>query len=404
MRVALLSSTEIIPDADGLLRAFARIGGRTVLARQLDFAIGMGCERIACLSHGLPPELIDLQHEAESAGVKFQVIRDFRPLSGLVRAVDELLIVSDGLVMDPVLAAGLLDDGKRAVLTLSAAEAIPEGFERLDSQDAWAGIFLASGALIEQLADLPPDIDPQSSLLRLALQSGAKTKRIDPAALSDRKWIIANNSQKLKSFEDAWLEEASDLSSFASPVSAAADRAAMAVLRRHNSPDTAKKAVGSLGYFLMAAAVMCGYFTYPIVGLFAVSIAAFAVRFSLTMSSVTEGPHGRTKGGNIITTLPPVLVDLVLVFLVLASASPVGMGSALFAVLMLVGLLRLSVAPKLQPSVSMIGSFLQDRGVLAVAFAALLAFGHLVAGLQIIAGLLLLLLILQTYAVKLTRA
>lgn len=403
MRVALLSSTEIIPDADGLLRAFARIGGRTVLARQLDFAIEMGCERIACLSHGLPPELIDLQHEAESAGIKFQVIRDFRPLSGLVRAADELLIVADGLVMDPVVAAGLLD-GKRTVLTLSAVEAIPEGFERLDSQDAWGGILLASGALIEKLADLPPDIDPQSSLLRLALQSGAKTKRIDPAVLSDRKWIIANSSEKLKSFEDAWLEEVSDLSSFASPVSAAADRAAMAVLRRHNSPDTAKKAVGSLGYFLLATAVLCGYFTYPVVGLVAVSIAAFAVRFSLTMSLVTGGPHGQTNGGSIIATLPAVLVDLILVFLVLASVPPVAMGSALFAVLMLVGLLRLSVAPKWQLSAPMIGSFLQDRGVLAVAFAALLAFGHLVTGLQIIAGMVLLLLILQTYAVKLTRA
>ncbi len=72
--------------------------GRSLAERQLDLVLSLGCERIVCLSQGFDRGLVALQHRAEAAGAKFNLIAGPRPLAGLVNAADELLVVGEGLL------------------------------------------------------------------------------------------------------------------------------------------------------------------------------------------------------------------------------------------------------------------------------------------------------------------
>jgi hypothetical protein len=154
----------------------------------------------------------------------------------------------------------------------------------------------------------------------------------------------------------------------------------------------------------MGIAAVCGYFSYPIVGFIVAGIGAFAARFSLTTSAVVRGKQKITKGRRILAKLPPATLDIVLIALVVLSATRLETISALFAALVLFGLLRLAVVPPAGSPSQKLQQLFEDRGVLAFALCACLIFGKLILAIQIFACLLLALLLYQTYSARITRA
>ncbi|MFN5778513.1 MAG: hypothetical protein ACK44O_03435, partial [Novosphingobium sp.] len=69
MRVALISMLETGTAPRGALR----VGGVSVAQEQLVLVLALGCERIFCLASRMSPDIAALQHEAERAGVRFQL-------------------------------------------------------------------------------------------------------------------------------------------------------------------------------------------------------------------------------------------------------------------------------------------------------------------------------------------
>src|SRR5690606_40835190 len=103
-------------------------------------------------------------------------------LLGAVRADDELLALAPGLL--PEAADALEGLGKRkGVLVLPAGPGVAAGFERLDLNRAWAGALVVGGAQVELLSDLPPDIEPTSALVRIALQARLPERTLSEALL-----------------------------------------------------------------------------------------------------------------------------------------------------------------------------------------------------------------------------
>src|SRR3546814_17864898 len=84
------------------------------------------------MARGTSPDLISLQHAAEDAGLQFVIVTSPRQLAGQVTAADEILDVSEGLFVEPAIAAPLLEDRKAAVLVQPVEGALAAGFERLD--------------------------------------------------------------------------------------------------------------------------------------------------------------------------------------------------------------------------------------------------------------------------------
>lgn len=223
MRIAILTALAEDPDQRGRKRAFRIFAGRTILSHQLDCAIDLGCESVACLVGGLGQDVIACQHRAEAVGVRFQAIEDLCRLSGLVKAGDDVFVIADGLLPSAEEAVGQLAE-RPAVLTFPIDPALRLGFERIDGERAWAGMLRTRGQAVERLSDLPPDADAASALLRIALQAGSRQTPLDPALLANGDWLQRADQATILAREKRWISEQVSPVSFAAPGLATAER------------------------------------------------------------------------------------------------------------------------------------------------------------------------------------
>jgi len=403
MRIAFLSATKTLEGDSMAPAGFARIGGRSILQRHLDIALTLGCERIVCLSNELPSQLIQLQHDAEAAGAQFQVIRGTRMLSNLVHASDEVLVISDGLICDNAIAVEASNGGK-CILTLAAKDAVAAGFERIDSDRAWAGLMLIGGSLIERLAELPEDVDPVSTLLRIALQSGTRTGLLDSALLADQKWVLVQSEDDARALSELWLKGTTKISSVFAPISALADISARAVLGRHSEPVQAAVAGRILSATLLGVAGICAWFVQPLAGFAATLLAVFSSKFANTVTKAISKQGSQSRWKSIRAQLQPLTVDTVIILLIGVSVPSALLAAALFAAIVVIGLMRIVENLPERAFPKTLVEAASDRSTLALFCMTSVLLGKLVVGIQLVAVILLVLILVQTYRVKLTAA
>jgi len=201
LRAALIS---MAGQPRGPAGAPLALAGKTLSRRQLDFALAAGCESVIALGDGASAEAFALRHAAEAGGARFQAVRDSHALLGAVRADDELLALAPGLLPEAPAVLEALGKG-RVVLVLPAGAGVAAGFERIDLDRAWAGALVVGGAQVERLAELPPDIEPASALVRIALQAHVKERRAPEDALADGSWAMLADEPAAAAAEQAWL-------------------------------------------------------------------------------------------------------------------------------------------------------------------------------------------------------
>lgn len=222
MRVALLSTLDHSPALGRVRPAFRFFAGSRIIDRQLDLALAAGCTTVACLVDGIGREVIDVQKRAEEAGIRFLALQDPRPLSGIVSAADELLVVGAGIL--PADEIALKHVAKPGVLVFPADDAVPLGYERIDAEFAWSGILLTRGSAVERLAELPPDADVISALLRITLQQGVRIQPIEKRLLDDGRWHLDPSPEQLVEREAHWISSHAAPAGFAAPGLAVAER------------------------------------------------------------------------------------------------------------------------------------------------------------------------------------
>lgn len=212
MRLALLSALADPPGKTGASTgagvggrpAFRRFAGKSVLSHQIDCAAHLGCTRVLCFATGLGPDLGAAKAYAERAGLRFDVIDSIPRLVGHVTPDDEIILFEDGVLPDRAAAVNALPQHS-AVLAFPEDPAIALGFERLDATRAWSGALRTRGDNVARLADLPPDCDLASSLLRIALQAGARVIELDPSVLADGTWQRRVDPRTSTDVEWRWI-------------------------------------------------------------------------------------------------------------------------------------------------------------------------------------------------------
>lgn len=213
MRVAVLSLIESAgpaassgtPPASGAgLRGYLPIGGRSVLRHQIGLALSLGARRIIVTAEAISGELVALQHVAEAAGAQFHVIATARALVPLLPPEDDVIVLGDGLLAMPEAMRELIESGP-AVLTLPVESGLPLGFERIDINNAFAGAMRFPGRIAAGLADLPPEWNAQSALLRLVVQARVAQRAIPSAMLGDGRWTLVRSEDEAHSAERQWL-------------------------------------------------------------------------------------------------------------------------------------------------------------------------------------------------------
>ncbi|MGH6743415.1 hypothetical protein [Novosphingobium sp.] len=188
-----------------LPRAFLRVGGATLAQHQLGLALALDCQRVICLAKGPSAEMIALQHMAENAGLQFHIATGARPLAGLVTANDELVVIGEGLFVEPAGVVPLLEGRAPAVLVQPVEGGLAAGFERIDINRASAGLMRIPGHLVENLQELPGDCDVHSALTRIALQAGVPMREVPVAVRSGVDWRLIRDEAEAHAVELEWL-------------------------------------------------------------------------------------------------------------------------------------------------------------------------------------------------------
>lgn len=341
MRTALLSALELTQD--GQPRALERLGGRSLLEWQVDLAQEMGCSRILCLCERDIDPLHDARRAAERQGLEFHLVPGPLQLVRQLTADHELLVMADGLVADRALLAERLG-AERGILTLPDEAGIAAGFERIDADHAWGGVFVARAQIAERLAELPPDSDAVSALLRLALQSGTRLVPLSDEVLDSGDWLLVRDRQALSQREAALLDRSVERAFWRAPGIALGRRLARRLapdwLERGPAAASALGATGLLGAIGFAASEMplAALACYLFGGL------ALATRAALvSLRSRLRGMGAAPGRGRVADAL----VDLTLVVVLALPLQRIDAFERLFLPLMLLGLVRLAgmVAP-----------------------------------------------------------
>ena len=337
MRVALLSVLDSQAEPRGVPAPFRMLAGARLVERQLDLALAAGCETIACLANTVGREVMDLQHRAEAAGARFIAIREPRKLSGLVTASDELLVLAPGVLPDE--DAVLRHLAKPCVLVFPEDPAIARGYERIDAHFAWAGALIARGNAVEQLAQLPGDVDTPSALLRIALQSGVKTHPLETRLIDEHVWLRDPSAEELAARERSWVTGHADVAPFTAPGLAIAERMGVKLARDTMGGNLPRVlALGSALSGLIGLSLGIAGWTLPGFGF--VALAALLFAMEEVVRRVANAGQVRPRVPALVQGITILFDPLLLVLIALASPEDTEW-LRLFVPAMLFGLLHL---------------------------------------------------------------
>lgn len=298
----------------------------------------LGCERIICLAERDSEPLQDLREAVENEGLEFQLVRGPLPLARLLSADQELLVIADGLVIDRERLSQIFTE-QRGVAALPAEQGIAAGFERIDADHAWGGVLLTRARIAEQLAEMPPDSDTISLLLRLALQSGARLVEVSAEVLESGEWLLARDRAALARREEALLDRSVESGVWNAPGTAMVHRIARAL-----APDALGRgpgiALGTGATGLAVAAIVADLgMSFAAMAIF--MIAAFSLRLGEALARLKARLQGlgiRPGRAGLISNIADIVLFLVLF---LPFEAPTAM-QRLFLPLMFLGLLRLA--------------------------------------------------------------
>ena len=192
---ALICAYHDAADAPGGLRATLPLAGRTLVERQARLAAVAGATPIVILVERLPAELIAAIDRMRSEGVSAVVVRSVEDAAEAIRAEDGLLVFADGVLAQDTHVSRFAGARGPAVLTLPEAGA-DDRFERIDADTRWAGLALLDGDTLRRTAATLQDWDLQSTLLRRAVQEGARQVAVRGDA-ADQPVVIAERISDL---------------------------------------------------------------------------------------------------------------------------------------------------------------------------------------------------------------
>ena len=372
-------------DGD-LPRAFLTVGGRTIARHQLDLALALECRRVICLARHAGAEHVALKRLAQAAGAQFNVVSGARGLAALVGADDELVVLGDGLLVEPRGALELLEAGP-AVLVQPSATAVPEGFERIDLHRAAGGAMRIPARLVERLIDLPADYDLASALMRIALQEGVPMREIPEAVRQGPRWRLVRDDHEAQAVESAWIALSLGNARGATPGEAIARKAihSYGSSLLHAGSDSRMLALGVA--LLLLLAVGAGWLGATATGLVLIALGSLVERAAVMLKRVEQGTLAPVRPGVPVTAVLDWLIDAALIALVAwQPPHPVGelLRERLFAPMMLICLLRL--IPRLFERRS--ARWLEDRALIAGMLAFAAAAGVLSASVELLALLI----------------
>ena len=190
-------------DESGGLRALLPLAGQTLIEYQARCLAALGAAPLLVLVERVPVALNDAFERLRGEGIAVVAVSDGAEAASRFEAGTDVILLADGIAPDMNDVGRLGDrDGVNGndaavILTVPDDEA-HAGFERIDASHRWAGLARLPAALIGATAAMIGDWDLQSTLLRRAVQSGA---RLAPAASGEGAGPFLANGDAMAGYE-----------------------------------------------------------------------------------------------------------------------------------------------------------------------------------------------------------
>ena len=201
---ALVAAYQDSADEGDGLRATLPLAGRTLLERQSRLAASAGARPIVVVADRQPRELLAAVDRLRADGLEVILALSPAEAAKAVQSDDRILLIGDGILADDRDVARLIAADGPALLTVPDIR-YDDRFERIDAESRWAGLGLITGELLKRTVAMLQDWDLQSTLLRLAVQGGARQLAIggDPPGLH---LLAARGSADLAELHGRMLE------------------------------------------------------------------------------------------------------------------------------------------------------------------------------------------------------
>ena len=170
---ALIAAYHDSADAGDGLRATLPLAGRPLVERQARLAASAGARPIVVVADRQPRELLASVGRLRADGLDVLLALSPAEAARAVQADDRILLVGDGILAGEGDVARLVAADGPALLTVPDSQ-YDDRFERIDAESRWAGLGIVSGELLKKTVEMLQDWDLQSTLLRRAVQSGAR--------------------------------------------------------------------------------------------------------------------------------------------------------------------------------------------------------------------------------------
>lgn len=202
--IALIGASEVLPD--GGLRALVTVAGETLIERQAARLADVGVTHVAVAVAALPADLLATCDRIRRRGVKVTPVRAAADLMGLVQDDDRIILVADGLRAGGTHYAAIAKPGAPAIL-VTGDTPLTQGFERIDATRRWGGLASISQPMVAELAATPGEWDMMLTLLRLAVQSGARRLYCEPALFEQGEIAIVTDRPTAALIEQSSLQQ-----------------------------------------------------------------------------------------------------------------------------------------------------------------------------------------------------
>jgi hypothetical protein len=179
------------------LRALLPLAGRTLIEYQARCLASAGASPLVVLVERIPVALNEAFDRLRGEGIIVVPVSDGNEAASRFEAGSQLLLLADGVAPDMGDLNSLIEE-EAAILTVPDDE-IHAGFERIDGNHRWAGLARVDANILGATAAMLGDWDLQSTLLRRAIQAGA---RLVPSTTGEgRGPFLATDEQSMTDYE-----------------------------------------------------------------------------------------------------------------------------------------------------------------------------------------------------------
>ena len=185
-------------DDAGGLRALLPLAGRTLIEYQARCLAAAGAAPLVVLVERIPPALNEAFERLRGEGIAVVAVSEGNEAASRFEAGSQLVLLADGIAPDMADLERLLEEGDSAILTVPDDEAHAD-FERIDGTHRWAGVARVEASTLGATAAMLGDWDLQSTLLRRAVQAGARLLPSSPG--EGRGPFLASGEEAMAGYE-----------------------------------------------------------------------------------------------------------------------------------------------------------------------------------------------------------